>query len=129
MTGRANRIDMRLAVICLLFVSAARAEAPHVLPRPRLPSDQRLGPLKDLNGYFPFVPCKSEAEWAVRAERTRRQLLVAMGLWPMPAPTPPRAVVHGRVDRDVRPDRPSRRLDVRAAPEPDGHRRPHHGRA
>jgi dienelactone hydrolase len=91
---------MRTAVICLLFVSAAYAEAPRVLPPGRLPDDSRLGPLKDLNGYFPFVPCKSKEEWAVRAERLHRQLLVATGLWPMPAATPPRAVVHGLVDRD-----------------------------
>ena len=71
-----------------------------MLPPGRLPGDKRLGPLNDLNGYFPFVPCKSEEEWDVRAERIRRQLLVATGLWPMPAPTPPHAVVHGRVDRD-----------------------------
>ena len=36
----------------------------------------------------------------MRAERIRRQLLVATGLWPMPAPTPPHAAVYGRVDRD-----------------------------
>ena len=36
-----------IGIICLLFVSAARAEAPQALPRPRLPRDQRLGPLKD----------------------------------------------------------------------------------
>ncbi len=97
--GRANRIHVRIAVICLLFVAAAHAEAPKVSPR-ALPSDLRLGPLKDLNGYFPFIPCKSKEAWAVRAERIRRQLLVATGLWPMPAPTPPHAAVYGRVDRD-----------------------------
>ena len=91
---------MRIALLCLLFVSAAHAEAPQALPQRRLPSDQRLGPLKDLNGYFPFLPCKSAEEWAARAERIHRQLLVATGLWPMPARTPPRAVVHGRVERD-----------------------------
>ena len=93
-------IHVRIAVICLLFLSAAHAEAPRVSPPGRLPDDHRLGPLKDFNGYFPFVPCKSKEEWAVRAERLHRQLLVATGLWPMPAPTPPQAVVHGRVDRD-----------------------------
>jgi hypothetical protein len=99
-------IRIQIAAICLLFISAAQAEAPRVLPptrfagAPQLPSDKRLGPLKDLNGYFPFVPCKSEAEWAVRAERIRRQLLVAAGLWPMPTRAPPRAVIHGLVDRD-----------------------------
>ena len=93
-------IHMRIAVDLPPLPVGRLCRAPRVLPPGRLPSDKRLGPLKDLNGYFPFVPCKSEAEWAVRAERIRRQLLVATGLWPMPAPTPPRAVVHGRVDRD-----------------------------
>ncbi|MEX2138840.1 MAG: alpha/beta hydrolase family protein [Pirellulales bacterium] len=65
-----------------------------------VPDDQRLGPPKDLNGYFPFKPYKSRAEWDQRAEQLRRQLLVATGLWPMPERTPPRAVVHGKVDRD-----------------------------
>ena len=93
-------IHLRIAAIYLLFLSTVFADAPRVLPQGQLPSDKRLGPLKDLNGYFPFVPCKSQEEWDARAERIRRQLLVATGLWPMPVPTPPRAVVHGRVDRD-----------------------------
>ncbi len=91
---------MRIAVVFLLFVSATFAEAPRVLPPGCLPGDKRLGPLNDHNGYFPFVPCKNEEDWDVRAERIHRQLLVATGLWPMPAPTPLHAVVHGRVDRD-----------------------------
>ncbi|MGO9114364.1 MAG: alpha/beta hydrolase [Thermoguttaceae bacterium] len=91
---------MRIAVIYVVFISTAFAHAPRVLPPSQLPSDKRLGPLKDLNGYFPFVPFKSKEEWAVRAERIHRQLLVAAGLWPMPAPTLSHAVVHGRVDRD-----------------------------
>ena len=32
----------------------AIAEGLHVLPEGRLPSDSRLGPLKDLDGYFPL---------------------------------------------------------------------------
>lgn len=36
--------------------------------------------------------------WEVRAEAARRRLLVALGLWPMP--TPARAVIRGKVDRD-----------------------------
>jgi dienelactone hydrolase len=64
------------------------------------PNDSRLGKLKDLNGYFPFKPYTARAEWDKRAEELRRQLLVATGLWPMPERTPPRAVVHGKIDRD-----------------------------
>jgi dienelactone hydrolase len=79
---------------------AARAETVRVLPAGRLPEDRRLGPLKDLNGYFPFVPCKSMAEWSRRAEHLRRQLLVATGLWPRPSSTPAAAAVYGAVQRD-----------------------------
>ena len=89
------------AVLAGLLVAASAAESPgpRVLPQGQLPDDRRLGPLVDLNGYFPFTPCPSKEAWSRRAERLRRQLLVALGLWPMPARTPPRAVVHGRIDR------------------------------
>jgi dienelactone hydrolase len=70
-----------------------------VLPAGKVPNDRRLGPLKDLNGYFPFTPPKSADEWATRAQRVRRQLLVAAGVWPMPTKTPADAVIHGRVER------------------------------
>ncbi|HEV3023115.1 MAG TPA: alpha/beta hydrolase family protein, partial [Pirellulales bacterium] len=69
------------------------------MPAGKLPNDQRLEPLKDLNGYFPFQPSATAAEWEKRAERVRRQVKVATGLWPMPAKTPANAVVHGKVDR------------------------------
>jgi dienelactone hydrolase len=62
--------------------------------------DSRLGPLKNLDGYFPFKPYTARSAWDQRAEQLRRQLLVATGLWPMPERTPPRAVVHGKVERD-----------------------------
>jgi len=90
-----------LLLAALLGVAAiGRAEPPRVLPPGKLPDDKRLGPLKDLNGYFPFHPCESPEAWAKRSERVRRQLLVATGLWPMPTKTPSHAVVHGKVDRD-----------------------------
>ena len=87
-------------VVFLALAVVARAEAPRVLPPGELPKDHRLGPLKDLNGYFPFHPCSSIDAWKVRSERLRRQLLVATGLWPMPTKTPAHAVIHGKVDRD-----------------------------
>jgi dienelactone hydrolase len=62
--------------------------------------DSRHAPPKNLDGYFPFKPYTSRAAWDGRAEQLRRQLLVATGLWPMPERTPPRAIVHGKVDRD-----------------------------
>jgi hypothetical protein len=64
------------------------------------PADARLQALRDLNGYFPFTPSASPAEWAVRREYVIRQLQVALGLWPMPERPPIQAVVHGRVERE-----------------------------
>lgn len=74
-------------------------QAPRVLPEGKLPNDMRLEPLKDLDGYFPFTPPASKAEWEKRAERVRHQILVSQGLWPMPIKTPLNPVIHGRIDR------------------------------
>jgi dienelactone hydrolase len=83
----------------LLAASAAKGAGPRLLPAGQVPDDRRLGPLKDFDGYFPFTPSKTLEEWDIRAERVRRQLLVATGLWPMPAAAPLNAVVHGRIER------------------------------
>ena len=104
MNTRLPQSRVALAVLlvlpCLSAIAAAGAETVRVLPPGQLPEDKRLGPLTDLNGYFPFVPCKTRQQWAVRSERVHRQLLVATGLWPMPTKTPANAVVHGLVERD-----------------------------
>src|SRR5215217_1821526 len=81
------------------LVLSLDAASPRALPPGALPNDVRLRPLKDLDGYFPFTPPKSQAEWNARAERVRRQILVAEGLWPMPTKTPLQAVIHGRIER------------------------------
>ena len=85
-----------------VFLASAQTEplSPlRVLPGGQVPNDSRLGPLKDLNGYFPFTPCDTADEWAVRAERVRRNLAVATGLWPMPPRTPLEPVIHGRIEQ------------------------------
>jgi dienelactone hydrolase len=76
------------------------ADAPRVLSPGQLPQDGRLEPPKDLNGYFPFHPPKTIEDWNSRAERIRRQMLVALGLWPMPTKTPLNAVIHGKIERE-----------------------------
>ncbi len=78
----------------------ARGAIPRLLQDGQKPTDKRLGVLKDLNGYFPFMPSKTPEEWAKRADYVRRQMLVACGLWPMPARPAIEATVHGKVDRD-----------------------------
>ncbi|HVU90244.1 MAG TPA: acetylxylan esterase [Pirellulales bacterium] len=73
--------------------------APRVLPEGKVPDDKRLGPLKDLDGYFPFTVPETVDAWKKRAEVVRRQILVSQGIWPMPEKTPANAVIHGRVER------------------------------
>src|SRR6266508_930098 len=90
------RLFLALSIAATAEVSPA---APRVLPEGKLPDDIRLEPLKDLDGYFPFAPPASKAAWETRAERVRRQILVAQGLWPMPTKTPLNPVVHGKIDR------------------------------
>ena len=79
--------------------SPVLGQGPRVLPAGTLPHDSRLEPPKDLDGYFPFQPSASPSEWSRRAERVRRQMLVALGLWPMPERTPLNAVIHGKIER------------------------------
>jgi dienelactone hydrolase len=70
----------------------ALADTPRVLPTGQLP--------QDLDGYFGWTPSASPEEWAKRAEQVRRQVLVACGLWPMPARPTINASIHGKVERD-----------------------------
>lgn len=93
------RLVLCLAVLAGLSVSRLAADVPRVLPKGKLPNDRRLGPLKDLNGYFPFEPPRTVEAWEARSRELKRQALVGLGLWPMPTKTPANAVVHGKVDR------------------------------
>jgi dienelactone hydrolase len=65
-----------------------------------LPKDSRLGPPKDLNGYFPMKVPPSKEAWEKRRKELREQVLVALGLWPMPEKTALHPVIHGKIDRD-----------------------------
>lgn len=82
-----------------IVVSSALAEMPRVLPVGQFPNDRRLGSSKTLDGYFPCSLPASREAWQRRAAELRRQVLVAAGLWPMPAQTPLNAAIHGKVDR------------------------------
>ena len=78
----------------------ANQESPAAPPADDVPlTDHRLGPLRSLGSYFPLpVPATREA-WEERAALVRRQLQVALGLWPWPERTPLNAVVHGRIEQ------------------------------
>ncbi len=84
-------------ILCVAI--SLEAAGPRALPAGSLPNDTRLKPLKDLDGYFPFTPPKSKADWTVRAEFVKRRILIAEGLWPMPTKTPMHAVIHGKIER------------------------------
>ena len=89
---------------CLLLAtltSGASGEPLKALPAGAQPDDQRLQPLLDLNGYFPFEPSTGTREWNHRAEQVRRRILVSQGLWPMPRKTPLNAVIHGKLERET----------------------------
>ena len=90
---------LRLPLVLFILVAHSLMGAPRVLPEGKLPDDIRLQPLKDLDGYFPFSPPASKADWEKRAERVRRQILISQGLWPMPTKTPLNPVLHGKIDR------------------------------
>ncbi len=94
-------VAAQLFVIALVLFAGrpVNAASPQALSHGALPNDVRLKPLKDLDGYFPFTPPQSKGEWDARAERVRRQILVAESLWPMPTKTPLHAVIHGKIER------------------------------
>ncbi len=84
--------------IFLFLIPTSFAADPFTRAFESMPNDHRLLPPKDLNGYFPFAPPKTKEEWDVRSEYVRRQVLVSLGLWPMPTKTPLNSILHGRVD-------------------------------
>ncbi len=87
-----------VSLLSLLIVVTTHAES-RVLPTGERPNDTRLLPLKDYDGYFPFTPPATKADWEKRAAFVRRQLQVSQGLWPMPTKTPLNTVIHGKIDK------------------------------
>jgi hypothetical protein len=83
-----------LAVIAFGAVCSARDD------KPAIGADARPGKVKTLDDYFPWTPPARLEDWQQRQQELRAQLLVALGLWPMPAATPLNATIHGRIDRE-----------------------------
>ncbi|WP_169979624.1 acetylxylan esterase [Tautonia rosea] len=84
----------------ILWAQENHLGPPRVLPEGENPVDPRLGPLKDLNGYFPFRVPESIKQWQTRAEEVRQRILVSAGLWPMPTMPELIPIIHGAVDRE-----------------------------
>ncbi|MFK8111685.1 MAG: alpha/beta hydrolase family protein [Rubripirellula sp.] len=90
-----------IGCLCICFsLHTALAEVPTVFASGEASTDRRRGELQTLNGYFPFQPVNTVADWDQRRGEIRRRVLVSQGLWPLPTKTPLNAVVHGRVERD-----------------------------
>jgi dienelactone hydrolase len=87
----------RIAWTLIPAVAIAAAILPAAVA---MADDARLGPLKDLDGYFPFDPPATREAWQARAADVRRRILVSQGLWPMPTKTPLNPVIHGTLQRD-----------------------------
>ncbi len=56
--------------------------------------------IKDLDGHFPFAVPESKEAWEVRASELRQQMLVSLGMYPMPTLAPMKPVVHSRREMD-----------------------------
>lgn len=89
-----------LSAIFIVAVSTLAADQPKT-PAPAQLKDHRLTDKpRDLNGYFPFTPPTSKEQWEARRQKLRTQVLVAVGLWPMPERPPIQASVHSPVARE-----------------------------
>ena len=72
----------------------ARGAIPRVLQDGQKPTDKRLGVLKDLNGYFPFMPSKTPEEWA----KTSQQMATLLQFKQKYQGTPYASQVQQRID-------------------------------
>lgn len=89
------------ALLSLLIPSLLLAADPpgQVFSPPRLPADGRLKPYHlDRPSQFAANYTSRDA-WEKRATQLKTQLLVSLGLYPMPEKTPLNAVVHGKIDK------------------------------
>ncbi len=93
---------LRILILVLTVLSPLQAADPtHLMPQGESPPDARLQRKpKTLNDDFPFMVPDTKAAWDDRRAAVRRQVLVATGLWPMPARTAIQPVIHGRIQRD-----------------------------
>ncbi len=56
--------------------------------------------MQTLNTPRAFPQITSAAQWRERSRAVREQVLVSAGLWPMPAKTPLKAKIFGKIERD-----------------------------
>ncbi|MBI3861559.1 MAG: acetylxylan esterase [Planctomycetia bacterium] len=92
-----------LAVAAVGFgvsMSSMRADVPRVLEPGKLPADKRLAVRTTNDAAHPWAPPTTLPAWEAVKTRIREQMLVGMGLWPMPPMAPLNPVIHGKIERD-----------------------------
>lgn len=89
-----------LALILALFGAADLIAQTALSARPedQPNTDQRWEAPRDLDSYFPFTPPDTLTQWQQRSGEVRTNLLVALGLFPMPMRHPLHTVIHGLRD-------------------------------
>ena len=93
------RVSSLMLCVCAMVTVAVPVAREAGQAAPQL--DSRLEKRYDLDHPFTFTPdFKTREQWLARRDTLRNQVLVAVGLWPMPARTPLAPVVHGRIARD-----------------------------
>ena len=83
----------------LVWTSVQRpiaAQGPRLLKTETTPTDERMEPLKDLDGYFPFQNSDTQQAWKRRRVQLQQRMRVSQGIWPMPSKTPLKSVIHSR---------------------------------
>ncbi|MFM8571818.1 MAG: alpha/beta hydrolase family protein, partial [Pirellula sp.] len=64
------------------------------------PATESKYAIKDLDGHFPFAVPETKEAWETRAKELRQQMLVSLGMYPMPTLAPVKPVVHSRREMD-----------------------------
>jgi dienelactone hydrolase len=93
-------ILVTLILVLTSVAYSADSDLTRVLKPGKSAADHRLGRPKTLDDYFPFAPPATKSAWEARRRAVREQMLVALGLWPMPEKLPLHPVIHGKIDRD-----------------------------
>jgi len=61
---------------------------------------KQIPSLRDLDSHCPFTPPKTLEDWQVRSAQLKQQLLVSLGLWPLPKMEPVAPKIYGRLPLD-----------------------------
>jgi hypothetical protein len=86
--------------VSLLSLSVQAQDVLKVTDGKSPPPDARLGVPRDYNTITDWKPVFTDAAaWEKRATEIREQILVSQGLFPMPAKTPIKPVIFGRIDK------------------------------